>query len=34
MKSLIIKIGYALYIVYGEQEADRLLDELYKIIFV
>lgn len=33
MKDLIIKIGLALYLVYGEKYADKLLNDLYEIIF-
>lgn len=33
MKDLLIKIGVALHLVYGKDEAEKLLDSLFKVIF-
>lgn len=32
MKDLLIKIGYALYIVYGQEQGEKILNKLFKII--
>lgn len=33
MKQLLIEVYYALYMTYGIEKADRLLDELFEVIF-
>ena len=32
MKDLLIKIGYALYKIYGQEQGEKILNELFEII--